>query len=189
MHFKRMSPNGPPDSRLSLNERRKPFTPTIWELPPGDAKTDLRQVWFAGCHSDVGGGKEEHALSNITLAWMIEQVQSIPVSTLEFDENYVLNRGRTIAKSNKTKPWGCADYRDSYNSIWELAGISARHPSRYDDKAKMGVHQSVKVRRQWSKPQPEPWLCPNLGELKFTTVRGGGLELRMQDGFPPGPPL
>jgi Uncharacterized alpha/beta hydrolase domain (DUF2235) len=182
-----MSLNRLSDSRLSLNERRKPFAPTVWELPSDDTKTDLRQVWFPGCHGDVGGGKDEHALSNNTLAWMIEQVKSIPRSTLEFDENYVLNRGRTIAQSNKTKPWGCADYKDSYNSIWELAGTTRRHPSRYDDKAKMEVHKSVEVRSTWSKSQPEPWPCPNLGKLKFTTLRDGGLESRMQDGFPPGP--
>ncbi|KAG9089298.1 hypothetical protein FRC06_001632, partial [Ceratobasidium sp. 370] len=38
------------------------------------AETDVKEVWFAGCHSDVGGGSvldtTPHSLSNITLRWM-----------------------------------------------------------------------------------------------------------------------
>ncbi|KAI0074015.1 hypothetical protein K474DRAFT_1665915 [Panus rudis PR-1116 ss-1] len=40
--------------------------------------TDVLEVWFAGCHCDVGGGSvpdvEEHCLSNISLRWMVRQV-------------------------------------------------------------------------------------------------------------------
>ncbi|KAH8104644.1 hypothetical protein BXZ70DRAFT_601721 [Cristinia sonorae] len=40
--------------------------------------TDVLEVWFAGCHSDVGGGAVkddvEHSLSEITLRWMVRQV-------------------------------------------------------------------------------------------------------------------
>jgi uncharacterized protein (DUF2235 family) len=42
---------------LAIDERRDPFKPTLWQLPAGDAKPSrLRQVWFTGVHSDVGGG-------------------------------------------------------------------------------------------------------------------------------------
>ncbi|SMR53574.1 unnamed protein product [Zymoseptoria tritici ST99CH_1E4] len=44
---------------------------------PGTAQTDSLEVWFAGCHADVGGGavKNEvrHKLSQIPLRWMIRQ--------------------------------------------------------------------------------------------------------------------
>ncbi|EIN07594.1 hypothetical protein PUNSTDRAFT_103627 [Punctularia strigosozonata HHB-11173 SS5] len=40
--------------------------------------TDVLQVWFSGCHSDVGGGSvpdtADHSLANITLRWMVRQV-------------------------------------------------------------------------------------------------------------------
>ncbi|CAE7233603.1 unnamed protein product [Rhizoctonia solani] len=43
-----------------------------------DEETDVLEVWFAGCHSDVGGGEErngaEHSLSNISLRWMVRQI-------------------------------------------------------------------------------------------------------------------
>jgi uncharacterized protein (DUF2235 family) len=39
--------------------------------------TDALEVWFAGCHADVGGGavvnEERHMLSRIPLRWMIRQ--------------------------------------------------------------------------------------------------------------------
>jgi uncharacterized protein (DUF2235 family) len=38
---------------VSLDERRGDFEPTLWS--PKEA-IDIRQVWFAGVHSDVGGG-------------------------------------------------------------------------------------------------------------------------------------
>lgn len=40
-------------------------------------ETDVLEVWFMGCHADVGGGavanKERHKLSQIPLRWMIRQ--------------------------------------------------------------------------------------------------------------------
>ncbi|KAF8443037.1 hypothetical protein L210DRAFT_3643925 [Boletus edulis BED1] len=40
--------------------------------------TDVLEVWFAGCHSDIGGGNVEDdvqvSLAQITLHWMVEQV-------------------------------------------------------------------------------------------------------------------
>ncbi|KAM5539909.1 hypothetical protein V8D89_006412 [Ganoderma adspersum] len=40
--------------------------------------TDVREVWFAGCHSDVGGGSElnekAHSLARISLRWMICEI-------------------------------------------------------------------------------------------------------------------
>ncbi|KAI0755060.1 hypothetical protein C8Q80DRAFT_407644 [Daedaleopsis nitida] len=40
--------------------------------------TDVLEVWFAGCHSDVGGGSvpddTKLSLSDITLRWMVRQV-------------------------------------------------------------------------------------------------------------------
>lgn len=39
--------------------------------------TDVLEVWFAGCHADVGGGavnnSERHMLSRIPLRWLIRQ--------------------------------------------------------------------------------------------------------------------
>ncbi|MFF2557163.1 DUF2235 domain-containing protein [Nocardia sp. NPDC058058] len=66
---------------LALNERRRAFEPCLWEVPVEiDEKyrrTDrVKQVWFEGVHSDIGGGYPECALSDITLHWMIREAEA-----------------------------------------------------------------------------------------------------------------
>jgi uncharacterized protein (DUF2235 family) len=60
---------------VSIDERRKPFKPTLWE---GDYKgRQVEQKWFAGVHSNIGGGYEPDGLANITLNWMVEHVTNL----------------------------------------------------------------------------------------------------------------
>ena len=40
---------------LALDERRKPFTPNLWQRPANWAG-QIEQAWFAGVHCNVGGG-------------------------------------------------------------------------------------------------------------------------------------
>ncbi|KAG8870724.1 hypothetical protein FRB97_009426, partial [Tulasnella sp. 331] len=46
----------------------------------GKKMTDVREVWFAGCHADVGGGSVENnaknSLANPSLTWMINEIIS-----------------------------------------------------------------------------------------------------------------
>ncbi|CAN5572791.1 DUF2235 domain-containing protein [soil metagenome] len=59
---------------LSIDEERKTFLPTLWDkLKDGEPKDRLKQVWFCGVHTDVGGGYAEEELSNISLRWMIQE--------------------------------------------------------------------------------------------------------------------
>jgi len=56
---------------LSIDDDRKWFHPTIWD----DCKEyqKVEQVWFAGSHTDVGGGFGEAGLSDISLEWMLQK--------------------------------------------------------------------------------------------------------------------
>jgi uncharacterized protein (DUF2235 family) len=56
---------------LAIDERRKPFAPTIWKTKAGRERTE--QCWFTGVHSDIGGGYREAGLSHISLQWMVEK--------------------------------------------------------------------------------------------------------------------
>jgi uncharacterized protein (DUF2235 family) len=58
---------------LSIDEERKSFLPVIWNTIENDVNGKMKQVWFSGVHTDVGGGYEEEDLSNITLRWMIQE--------------------------------------------------------------------------------------------------------------------
>lgn len=61
---------------MSLDERRRDFPVTRW-----DPRDGVQQVWFAGCHSDVGGGypPTECGLSDLALNWMMENLSSVGV--------------------------------------------------------------------------------------------------------------
>jgi len=54
---------------VSIDENRLTFPQTLM-----DHDDRVREVWFAGVHSDVGGGYAEHQLSDVTLAYMVEQM-------------------------------------------------------------------------------------------------------------------
>jgi uncharacterized protein (DUF2235 family) len=56
---------------LAVDEHRKSFAPAVWAPSPSAEDQVREQVWFAGAHSDVGGGYRQPALSNLSLRWMI----------------------------------------------------------------------------------------------------------------------
>jgi uncharacterized protein (DUF2235 family) len=60
---------------VSIDERRCFYRQNLWGLP--DAGQDVKQVWFAGTHSDVGGSfpESECGLSQIALQWMIGEAE------------------------------------------------------------------------------------------------------------------
>jgi uncharacterized protein (DUF2235 family) len=61
---------------LSIDERRGPFKPTLWEQQPAArGQQTLEQVWFAGVHCDVGGGYADPALGEIPLLWMADRAR------------------------------------------------------------------------------------------------------------------
>lgn len=68
---------------VSLDERRVSFQQNLWGEPPAPGQT-VQQVWFAGVHSDVGGGyvEMESGLSKIPLAWMMGEAE---LAGLRFD--------------------------------------------------------------------------------------------------------
>lgn len=55
---------------LAIDDCRKVFHPVLWNagiLP----EQSMKQVWFCGMHTDVGGGYRESGLSDIPLVWMV----------------------------------------------------------------------------------------------------------------------
>jgi hypothetical protein len=64
---------------LALHELREDFAPVLWNgTSPANASQTLQQMWFAGAHSDVGGGYEEHGYwSEAGLAWMASEASAL----------------------------------------------------------------------------------------------------------------
>ena len=71
---------------VALDEWRASFTPTLWSGV--EARKTVHQVWFPGCHSDVGGGYREKGLSDGALKWMINAASKSDIG-LEFRDDMV----------------------------------------------------------------------------------------------------
>jgi uncharacterized protein (DUF2235 family) len=63
---------------MAIDERREEFPATLWQAPvPPVQDQTLVQVYFAGVHSDVGGGYPETQLSDITYGWMAAKAEAL----------------------------------------------------------------------------------------------------------------
>jgi hypothetical protein len=68
---------------LALDDERDTFHPLLWDEVHerqlvSDQKVEpdrLRQVWFTGMHSDVGGGYSDDSLAHVSLVWMAREAQ------------------------------------------------------------------------------------------------------------------
>lgn len=116
---------------LSLDEQREDFEPTLWDPRDG---TDLEQVWFAGVHSDVGGGygpdKQGRTLANIPLLWLKAEAQK---QALVFNDSLP-----TVTHTN-------ADQHNEYKGKYKLLGKLVRKIPPPDNN-RTWVHPSVKER-------------------------------------------
>jgi len=56
---------------LAIDDERLTFHPVLWN-PQTHPYQKIKQVWFCGAHTDVGGGYKEQELSDIPLVWMTQ---------------------------------------------------------------------------------------------------------------------
>jgi hypothetical protein len=124
---------------LALDERRKNFLPTLWtQKPEGKANgQELKQVWFAGVHSDAGGGYPEHGSSDVALAWMASEVA--PYLAIDFD--YLKLRRDLSGK------WALGMLHDSLKGVFAGLPKESRKPLTGDAATSFEkIHASVAAR-------------------------------------------
>jgi uncharacterized protein (DUF2235 family) len=59
---------------LSLDDERTAFHPLRIDRKTEKDRARIKEVWFAGVHSDVGGGYPEDDLAIVALNWMTEEI-------------------------------------------------------------------------------------------------------------------
>jgi uncharacterized protein (DUF2235 family) len=112
---------------LAIDEQRKPFAPSLWTKPK-DWSGKLEQIWFAGVHSNVGGGYSPDGLANEALHWMIEKAEGLG---LEFDKLFLQNY----------KPCFNSTLNNSMTAMYRVMGPYVRPVCQHSkDEA---IHQSV----------------------------------------------
>ena len=107
---------------LSIDENRADFDRVIW----GSASTNgpkrsngypewLEQVWFAGNHSDVGGGypENEARLSDISLDWMVHAAMNLPDDNsptgngIKVDDHFLQRNPDPLGPQHDEREPGC----------------------------------------------------------------------------------
>lgn len=70
---------------ISIDEKRAFFRQNLWGWKNRET---VKQVWFAGVHSDVGGSypREKSGLSNIALEWMLVEAQELGLVIDDIDK-------------------------------------------------------------------------------------------------------
>ncbi|PJI94730.1 DUF2235 domain-containing protein [Luteimicrobium subarcticum] len=61
---------------LSIDDRRIKFEPCLWSVAPDDPPGRVKQVWFPGSHSEVGGGGAHRGLADVALRWMLGEARA-----------------------------------------------------------------------------------------------------------------
>jgi hypothetical protein len=140
--------------------------------PKNKASQTLKQVWFAGVHSNIGGGYDEHGLSDIALAWMASELDQL----VAIDVEYLKDR------RDLRNEWSLGKLYDSAQGPeWKLLGASARTPfTPVPTKIAGGttnemIHPSVEIRgKAGAKAIPGAYSCAALNGIatggKFGTL-------------------
>lgn len=100
---------------LAIDEERQPFAPTLWTGTPVAGQT-VEQVWFAGAHTDIGGGSRTSALSDIALLWMVDRATRCGLE-LEPDR---LALGDADTLGNIIAPNWAGPITDSRHGPWDV---------------------------------------------------------------------
>ncbi len=125
---------------LAIDEKRKPFKPTLWEAQnyPGQI---VEQVWFAGVHTNIGGGYDNDGLANCAFQWMLEKAE---LSGLEIDKNYTKNY-RSFPKD---------EIQESLTFMYRIFGKYYR-PIGKKPQGNESVHETA-LKRLKTKNPPKP---------------------------------
>jgi uncharacterized protein (DUF2235 family) len=116
---------------LAIDERRQQFSPTLWTSQPVSGQV-LEQIWFAGCHGDVGGGGSYLGLADVSLGWMMRNARALGV---EFDD-HVWNHYSSVPLAD-----ALAQIDDSWRIFWGI-------PNPRQISANANLSNSVVIRCQ-----------------------------------------
>lgn len=146
---------------VAVDERRSMFQPQLWkkgnyfQKDLFDKNTrqpqDVKEVWFTGTHSDIGGGhpEKESGLAKISLSWMIEETGALG---LTYDKNTIDKI--VLGKSGSDKysaPNPDATIHNSLTLGWkivELVPRRLRKNSTYKGANLLGLYWLFSKRRK-----------------------------------------
>jgi uncharacterized protein (DUF2235 family) len=112
---------------VSIDERRSTFRQNL--MSPATAEQDVKNVWFAGVHSDVGGGypPAEADLAKITFEWIIREAKQCG---LDVDEAAYRRELSDVGAA----PDPCGPLHASLHGFWWFGELLPMKHYSWDDK-------------------------------------------------------
>jgi uncharacterized protein (DUF2235 family) len=101
---------------MAIDERRACF-PANRFFPKPEQEAHCKQVWFAGVHSDVGGGYPEKVatLAKVPLAWMVREAEALGLLINDVQRQYLMD------SKDKPPPDPCGPIHESLTGfLWRL---------------------------------------------------------------------
>lgn len=140
---------------LAIDERRGPFEPAIWTQSAAarESGQKLSQVWFAGVHSDVGGGYPDDRLSNLAQRWMVTQAtqHGLSLSNLpDVDADYDTAVRGTL--------------HNSFQGLYRLIKPHHRRLGVVDPEHEEAASTAVMRLKADPAPGVKPYVAGNLGQ-------------------------
>ncbi len=120
---------------LAIDDVRKTFHPVLFHPVVKKEYQTLRQVWFMGMHTDVGGGYPDKELSDIVLEWMVQHAVR---------RGLHLYNNKEVERTHTCTPNPNGTMHDSRDTFWKKLVFKARQ--RPWDKKTFGqpvIHESV----------------------------------------------
>jgi uncharacterized protein (DUF2235 family) len=87
---------------LAIDEKRRHFRATLWHQRKPVPDQTIEQLWFAGVHSNVGGGYPATGLSDLALEWMAGRAQ---VAGLELTPLSLLPDFEEVPEESRKGPY------------------------------------------------------------------------------------
>ena len=112
---------------VAIDERRTYYRQNLFGEVNGQ---DIKQVWFAGVHSDVGGSYalNESGLSQITLQWMLKEAESFGLKLRAAKRTEILEDGLSNGHS---KPNVLEKVHRSLSGFWLVLELFPKWRNRW----------------------------------------------------------
>jgi uncharacterized protein (DUF2235 family) len=118
---------------LALNEQRSWFLPTSWGGIDSDAKNastirpdaryqkqQIEEIWFSGCHSDIGGGDKEGETAKIAFRWMMGAATRAGLILDPCSDSWIFKRDATDVRPEIHESYGPGWWVSDRLPRWEL---------------------------------------------------------------------
>ncbi|KAH8800453.1 peptidoglycan binding domain-containing protein [Xylogone sp. PMI_703] len=131
---------------LAIDEKRTPFSPTLWHKTEHGPTKDLQQCWFPGVHGNIGGQAEDlrslgdhEEIGDNSFAWMVDNLSGMLTFDVVAIQILIEHHRRTINRVDAIQKiingWGCGPIVDNFTGLqgvfFSFLGRTDRTPGGY----------------------------------------------------------